>query len=208
MTPVVLVHGWGYDASLWERVRALLLPEHPVVTLDFRFYGTVPPAPTFAVPVLAVGHSLGALWWLAQSAIPWSRLLAINGFPRFTETDGYAPAVAPRLLTRMQAQFAREPEFVLADFHARCGGQAPAGRPDLARLAAGLGWLADWDGREMLAARRAEVSALAASDDPIVPQAMSAMAWGEACATVDTAGHLLPLTHPEVCADWIERLAA
>lgn len=208
MNTVVLVHGWGYDSGIWDAVRARLDPELQVIALDFRFYGTVPPAPTFAVPVIAVGHSMGALWWLSQAQIPWRKLLAINGFPRFTETDGYAPAVAPRLLARMQAQFAKEPDVVLADFHARCGGHAPTATPDLARLASGLGWLADWDGRETLAARRADICALAGSDDSIVPQAMSAMAWGSQCESIATPGHLLPLTQPELCARRIESLAA
>lgn len=207
MTTVVLLNGWGYDAKLWDTVRAHLDPALEVITLDFGFYGneclkfgageTAP---------LAVGHSLGALWWLAQAPEAWRRLLCINGFPRFTATAGYAPAVAPRLLARMRTQFARDPAAVLADFHARCGGHTPAGRPELARLAAGLDWLAQWDGRATLAARRADVVALASRADPIVPAAMSAMAFGDV-AWIDAPGHLLPLTHPALCAQWIERLA-
>jgi pimeloyl-ACP methyl ester carboxylesterase len=234
VTSVVLVHGWGFDAGVWDAVRARLKTE--VASIDFGYFGapaTVPSSPTspqgdgrhavavpsmarnsaqpntFAEPVIAVGHSLGALWWLAQADIPWRRLLCINGFPRFTEAADYAPAVAPRLLARMQTQFARDPAAVLADFHARCGGHAPAGAPDVERLAAGLAALADWDGRAALAARRADVFALAGADDPIVPAAMSAMAFsGGHLASVEAPGHLLPLTHAELCAEWIERLAA
>lgn len=214
MKTVVLVHGWGYDASLWDPVRTLLDPELQVVVPDLRFYATspaVPPAPTFAVPVLAVGHSLGALWWLARAGIPWRRLLCINGFPRFTETTDFAPALAPRLLERMRTQFARDPAAVLADFHARCGGTT-AGAPDMARLATGLDWLAQWDGRATLAERHADIWALAGTDDPIVPRAMSEQAFAGLPAGrlefIDTPGHLLPLTHPEVCARRIESLAA
>ncbi len=211
MSRVVLLHGWGYDASLWDAVRSHL--KTGATTLDLGFYGapvTVPPAPTFTEPVLAVGHSLGALWWLTQSELRWRKLLAINGFPRFTEATGYAPAVAPRVLARMRQQFAHDPATVLADFHARCGAKgawAPSGTPDTTRLAAGLDALAQWDGRVALAARRADIVALAGTHDPIVPAAMSAMAFGE-IKLVDAPGHLLPLTHPELCAAWIERLAA
>lgn len=210
MTTVVLVHGWGYDASLWDAVRARL--DIAVATLDFGYFGApaaVSPAPTFAAPVVAVGHSLGALWWLAQADIPWRRLLCINGFPRFTATADYAPAVAPRVLARMQQQFRRDPAAVLADFHARCGGHAPNATPNVARLAAGLDDLASWDGRAALAARRADVVALAGARDPIVPAAMSAQAFaGGPLETIDAPGHLLPATHPERCARWIEALAA
>jgi len=236
VTTVVLVHGWGYDTGVWDALRARLALTLRVATLDWGFFGaaaTVPPVPTspqgagrhavavpsmardsaqpntFPEPVIAVGHSLGALWWLAQADIPWRRLLCINGFPRFTEAPDYAPAVAPRVLARMQAQFAREPAAVLADFHARCGGHAPGGTPDVARLATGLDALATWDGRAALAARRADVFALAGAGDPIVPTAMSALAFsGGHLATVDAPGHLLPLTHAGLCAQWIERLAA
>ncbi|GAB1393190.1 alpha/beta hydrolase [Rhodocyclaceae bacterium] len=204
MSQIILVHGWGYDASIWDAVRVHLKID--AVTLDLGFYGAVLPAPTFAEPVIAVGHSLGALWWLAQSPTSWRKLLCLNGFPRFTETTDYAHAVTPRVLTRMQQQFARDPATVLADFHARCGGHAPAGTPNTARLAAGLDWLAQWDGRATLAARRADVVALAGTQDPIVPAAMSAMAFGTP-ENIDAPGHLLPLTHPELCAQWIERLA-
>jgi len=210
VTTVVLAHGWGYDAGIWDAVRARLPATWNVVPIDFGYFGAVPPAPTFDEPVIAVGHSLGALWWLTQADIRWSKLLAINGFPRFTETADYAPAVAPRVLARMRQQFERAPAAVLADFHARCGGHAPNATPDIARLAAGLDWLAEWDGRAALAARRSDVFALAGSEDPIVPAAMSAMAFGAVAsvATIDAEGHLLPVTHPGPCAEWIARLAA
>lgn len=206
MTTVILLHGWGYDASLWDEVRARLPRSFAVETLDFGYFGPERMKIGAGETALAVGHSLGALWWLSQSELPWRRLLSINGFPRFTETDNYAPAIAPRVLSRMQQQFRRDPSAVLAEFHARCGGHAPAGHPDVERLAAGLTALATWDGRETLATRRNEVVALAGTHDPIVPAAMSAMAFG-AVEFVDAPGHLLPITHPELCARWVERLA-
>ncbi len=207
MTTVVLLNGWGYDAGLWDTVRAHLDPALEVVTFDFGFFGDARlKVGAGRTAPLVVGHSLGALWWLAQAPETWRRLLCINGFPRFTEAADYTPAVAPRLLARMRMQFARDPLTVLAEFHARCGGHAPSGVPDLARLAAGLDWLAQWDGRATLALRRADVVALASRTDPIVPAAMSAIAFGD-LIWVDAPGHLLPLSHPELCAQWIERLA-
>jgi pimeloyl-[acyl-carrier protein] methyl ester esterase len=207
---VVLVHGWGCEARIWDAVRANLDPAVPVECLDFGYFGAVPPAPTFTEPFLAVGHSLGALWWLAQSDIPWRRLLCINGFARFTAAEGY-PGVAPRMLERMRAQFARDPAAVLADFHARCGSQSPAGTPVAAHLANGLAQLADWDARAALAARAADVFALAATDDPIVPRTMSEAAFAALPADqlefIAAPGHMLPITHPALCTQWIERLA-
>lgn len=212
MTAVVLVHGWGYDANVWDAVRERLSPALPVTTIDLGFFGAVSPAPTFPEPVIAVGHSLGALWWLVQSGIPWRRLLCINGFPRFCAAKDYAPAVPPRVLARMRAQLLRDPAAVLAGFHARCGATGPARAPDLARLEAGLGWLATWDGRAMLTARSNDIHALASTDDQIVPLAMSTMSFaGLPAGHLELAavpGHVLPLAAPTRCAQWIEKRAA
>lgn len=209
---IVLVHGWGYDARVWDAVRMRLDPALQVETIDFGYFGAAAlPAPSFHEPVLAVGHSLGALWWLTQNEIPWRRLLCIDGFPRFTETAGYAPAVSSRVLERMRKQFAADPAAVLADFNARCGIPGPSATPDRARLAAGLAQLTDLDGRAALAARKDDVWVLAGTDDPIVPRALTEAAFAALPAGhvgyVSAPGHALPLTAPERCAAWIERLA-
>lgn len=207
MSRVVLLHGWGYDASLWDTVRDLLPAGLAVDTIDLGYFGAARPAAAVLEPVtLAVGHSLGALWWLTQTTEAWQRLLCINGFARFTATAGYL-GVAPRLLARMRQQFSRDPAAVLADFHARCGGHAPAAVPDIPSLAAGLGWLADCDGRTTAAARRRDIFALAGTHDPIVPPAMSAGAFPDQCEFIASTGHLLPLTAPAACAARIARLA-
>lgn len=211
MACIVLAHGWGFDHHVWDAVRARLAPAHRVETVDFGFFGAVSPEPRFSEPVIAVGHSLGACWWLTQAAIPWRRLLLINGFPRFTEADDYAPAVAPRVLARMRKQFGQHPAAVLAEFRAFCGASPAADDFDAARLAAGLDWLAEWDGRGRLAERAGDIWALAGLNDAIVPVGMSRAALaglGDRLAFADAAGHVLPLVAPELCAEWIERLAA
>ncbi|RLJ68571.1 alpha/beta fold hydrolase [Sulfurisoma sediminicola] len=212
MATIVLAHGWGFDHGVWNEVRARLSSAHRVETLDFGFFGA-PRQPKVGdgETVIAVGHSLGACWWLAQSPIPWSRLLLINGFPRFTEAADYAPAVAPRVLARMRKSFAQQPAEVLAEFRAFCGAApAPAGF-DASRLAAGLEWLAEWDGRGVLRDRAGEIRALAGSNDPIVPAGMSRAALAclpaEHLEFADVAGHVLPLAAPALCAAWIERVA-
>ena len=211
MATIVLAHGWGFDRHVWDDVRSRLAPSHRVETIDFGFFGAVSPAPTFSEPVIAVGHSLGACWWLTQSPTPWRRLLAINGFPRFTEAADYAPAVAPRVLARMRNAFARDPAEVLNEFRAFCGAPPAPAAFDAARMAAGLDWLAQWDGRARLAERAADVRALAGGNDPIVPSGMSRAAFGMLegrFAFAGVAGHVLPLAAPELCAEWIERVAA
>jgi len=208
---ILLVHGWSYDRHLWDGVAARL-SDHRLFCVDFGYSGE-PEFPDLPAdePLLAVGHSLGALWLLTQERYAWTRLLFINGFPRFTEAPDYAPAVAPRALARMQTQLAKDPARVLADFHARCGGPAPEGEPQLPRLSEGLRWLADLDGRAMLAARRDDIWAIAGADDAIVPQAMSAAAFAPLppgrLEIANAPGHLLPLADPQRCAALIARLA-
>lgn len=208
---ILLVHGWSYDRHLWDDVAAHL-DSHNLFRVDFGYTGEPDfPAVPQDEPLLAVGHSLGVAWLLTQNRYAWTRLLSINGFPRFTETTDFAPAVGPRVLARMAKQLRREPAQVLADFHVRCGGSPPTGAPHLDRLAEGLGWLAELDGRATLAARAADIRVLAGMDDAIVPQAMSAMAFAPLppghLEFTSTPGHLLPLTDPTRCAALITRLA-
>lgn len=210
MATIVLAHGWGFDHGVWNEVRARLAAAHRVQTLDFGFFGA-PRQTVMNEPVIAVGHSLGACWWLAQSPIPWRRLLLINGFPRFTEAADYAPAVAPRVLARMRKTFAGQAAAVLNEFRTVCGAPAAPAGFDAERLAAGLDWLAEWDGRNILRVRAADIWALAGADDPIVPAATSRAAL--ACLPAEHlgfaagTGHVLPLAAPGLCAEWIERVA-
>jgi len=208
---ILLVHGWSYDRHLWDGV-AVRLDGHRLFHVDFGYTGE-PKFPDIPAdePLLAVGHSLGVVWLLTQERYTWTRLLSINGFPRFTEADDYAPAIAPRALARMQTQLAKDPLRVLADFHARCGGLGPAGAINPSRLAEGLQALADLDGRAALAARSNDIWALAGASDAIVPQAMSAAAFAPLppgrLEIANAPGHLLPLTDPQRCAALMARLA-
>ena len=207
---ITLIHGWGYDATLWREV-VPLLAGLDVEVCDLGFFGHLQlPAPCDA-PRVAVGHSLGALWWLAQSGLPWRSLIAINGFPRFTAAPDFPQGVAPRVLDRMRKRFALAPATVLVDFQAACGGSGPILPLDTAPLAAGLQSLANVDGRAAWTARAADIRALAGRRDAIVPAALSEAAG---CALpagrlrwIEDGGHLLPLSHPRECADLIRAAA-
>ena len=208
---ITLVHGWGYDATLWREVVPLLSGVN-VEVADLGFFGhPVLPAPGDP-PDLAVGHSLGVLWWLTLAGQPWTKLLAINGFPRFTAADDFRQGIAVRVLDRMKQRFATAPAEVLADFQAACGGAGPELPRDIARLGKGLATLAEADGRIMFAQRQTDVFALAGRHDTIVPASMSEAAFAGLPAGrlrwIEDGGHLLPLTHPHACAQWIREVAA
>lgn len=190
---ILLVHGWGFDAALWDGVRAGLPCGLNAQALDLGFFGA-PTEPPPARVTLAVGHSLGALWLLRQDIAP---VLAVNGFPRFTAAPDFPHGVPPRMVERMARRLADAPAEVVDAFRARCGaGPAPAA-PDAGRLAWGLDLLLSGDARP---AR--PLAALAGRADPIVAPAMTEAAFGAAVTWLD-GGHLLPLTHPHAVAQAI-----
>lgn len=193
---VLLVHGWGFDASVWDAVRVRLPEGWSVHAVDLGFLG--PPAMDVPEAVdVAVGHSLGLLWLLERRPCRWGRLMSVNGFPRFTAAADYAAGVPVRLVDRMLKRLEGDAAAVVADFRARCGAAAAeATRLDVPRLAEGLRLLRDGDARPA----PADVVALAGAADPIVPPEMTCGAFA-APHMVPGGGHLLPLTHPaEVAA--------
>jgi len=204
--PILLVHGWGFRATFWDPLVARL-PDFAVETVDLGFFG---PArrPTLDCP-LVVAHSMGLPWALAHIPRPWSGVVAVNAFARFTRDTTFVEGVAPRMIERMQTRFADDPAQVTGDFLRRCGIEAP----DLAGLKAAtlgpaLDWLATCDQRAALDALGAPVQALAGTRDQIVPESMSRAAFAyHPLVLAEGAGHLLPLTHPDWVAAYV-RLAA
>ena len=127
---LLFLHGWGLDASLWDGVRAAL-PEFETVAWDRGSFGP-PSAETVEEPVIAVGHSLGAMLLAGMEGV--AGLIAVNGFDRFTGED----AVPPRVVERMRRRFAEAPREVLGDFRARIGAGPAPDRIEPETLAADL----------------------------------------------------------------------
>jgi pimeloyl-[acyl-carrier protein] methyl ester esterase len=190
---ILFVHGWGYDASFWDPVRAAL-GEVPSAALDLGYFGVAETTLPRDVTLL-VGHSLGFLWLARQDALKQMPLVGINVFPRFLEADDYHPAVAARVLERMKRRVASDTRSVLEDFWMRAGATGPDGAPNKAALAAGLDHLAAWDERENLASRASPTRLIAGEEDAIVPAAMTEMAFNGCEITWLPGGHALPRTH-------------
>lgn len=193
---LLFLHGWGLDASLWDGVRAVL-PDFETVTWDRGYFGT-PSSEAIEGPVVAVGHSLGAMLLAGR----FDRLVAVNGFDRFSGED----AVPPRIVERMRSRFAEAPGEVLSDFRQRIGAGAAPERMDEASLAADLALLASTDRHRN---DGKNIIVLHSSADPLLPAAMRETTFaGAPRETLAEAGHLLPLTHPEWVADRIRAFAA
>jgi pimeloyl-[acyl-carrier protein] methyl ester esterase len=213
MTEIVFVHGWGFDARAWDRVRQGL-PDFETEAVDLGFYGR--PAGTSAngrEPVIAVGHSLGFLWLLHERPFPWRALVSVSGMARFARAPGYAHGVAPRVLDAMIAKLRQAPDEVVAEFFGRCGIDGDVGDGlDESRLGEALIWLKDWDARDEFAAEESPVLALFAEDDAIVPRALSETNFAARANTTVAAradgGHALPVTRAGWCAERIREFVS
>ncbi len=194
------LHGWAFDHGLWQQVLPLL-PEFDCRADDRGYFDEPHPV---AEGEIAVCHSFGTMRALARPA-GLRALVAINGFDCFTARDGF-PGIPPRVLDRMIARFAAAPEEVVSQFRSRCGTAQTPALADAAALLADLQTLREADLR---AACTLPISALHAADDPIVPAAMHPALFAASpalhTATLATGGHLLPLTEPQACADFIRR---
>lgn len=190
---ILFVHGWGYDAHFWDPLRALL-GDVPSTGLDLGYFGAAKAALPHQ-PTLLVGHSLGFLWLVRQSALRDVPLVGINAFPRFLEADDYRPAVAARVLERMKRRVVGDTRSVLEDFWTRAGAAGPSGAPNAAALAEGLDHLAAWDERENLASRASPTRLIAGREDAIVPAAMTEMAFKGSEIAWLPGGHALPRSH-------------
>jgi pimeloyl-ACP methyl ester carboxylesterase len=186
---ILLVHGWGFDPGLWDPLRAAQ-PGQDWAVVDLGHFG---PARIELPPdlQLVVGHSFGCLWAMAHPGLAGIPLLAVNGFPRFAAGPDFPHGTPQRVLERMLTRLAQAPGEVLRAFHARCGTELPPGEPQLDRLRADLERMRDEDARGWPG--RQPVLALAAADDPLLPEALCRQAFPGALRLLPDGGHALPL---------------
>src|SRR3546814_262344 len=202
------LHGWGFDAALWDSMRATLGGD----ASDLGYFGERRQFGDDERPFVAVGHSLGALLWLKALPPNCAGLVVINGFDRFAGEPGDPTAVPRRMVERMIARFRERPAQVLADFRERCGAERPVTATLQAeRLSRGLEILRDTDARE--AARRLHwpVLVLHGNEDAILQTAMREAVFSDSRHVERHAlsghGHLLPLTAPEWCVEHVRAFA-
>lgn len=212
-TPLLLlVHGWGLGPGLWRPlIRAL--PDASCHTLDLGFFGKPRLLVPTHRPLLAVGHSLGFLWLLHHlEQAPWRDLcvglVSIAGFSRFSRSSQFPEGRDPRFLARMRQRLPMDTTGVLKAFCQQSGWSASA-LPTVANptpLLEGLDWLEAWDGRAALAAWKGTLYSLAAQDDQIVPPALTTACFAQKnIRWLQEGGHLLPLTRPLECAEYVRQ---
>lgn len=201
-----LVHGWGFDGSIWrELIRAL--PDFEVAVADLGYFGATPtPAPDR--PFIAVTHSYGTMHVLAQDSPQCLGLVAINGFACFSQRGSFA-GTSPRVLDRMLAQFRRDRRAVLAQFRERCGLSGAVPEFDAERLERDLIELRDGDYRQRLRQSGLPVRGIHGLADPILTNSCTTAYLGQSAhvSCIAEAGHMLPLSHPDACAAEVRALA-
>lgn len=208
---IVFVHGWGFDARIWDQLRAHL-SEIPSVALDLGFRDSKSKMPEIpAGEIIAVGHSLGFLWLLKNRPFAWRKIVSVNGFSKFLSADDFPSGLDARILNAMIKHCKQDAPAVVVDFFKNCGHDEKLEAFNQDKLVAGLLWLRDWDIRETLKAEKTPVLALAGTDDPIVPQALTEASFSDqkrAQLQWQGGGHLLPLSAPAWCADHIRDFIA
>lgn len=196
-----LVHGWGFDASFWTPMLAHL-PDVSAQVVDCGYFGSEHRPALPDAPYLAIGHSAGSLALLEQDLPGCEELVFFNGFPRFTAAPDFPDGTPERVLTRMRARLKRDSAAVLHDFRALCGTDAPlSGTPDVDALDRGLEALQTLDCRPQAANWNDRLHWMTGADDPFGATKAGFAPPGERVE----GGHLLPLTHPGLCADFVRR---
>lgn len=203
---LVLMHGWGYDATLWNDVAPLLAPL-AVTKLEAGYFGAAPFLTLPTRPFIAIGHSAGGLWFLKQNLTHCRTVILINSFTRFTRGEDFPLGQAASILARMSRRLATAPDDVITTFRKNIGDSSAFCHPVTDRLMSGLADLTADDARHQARIMTPPLHALAGSDDPLIPPPLSSMcfenphhlAWAE-------GGHMLPLTQPHLCARFIRNI--
>ncbi|SCA54882.1 putative Hydrolase or acyltransferase [Candidatus Terasakiella magnetica] len=203
MTKLIFVHGWGFDASFWDGLRAEL-PDFDTACVDLGFFNQ--PEEMLDPDAVYITHSMGMAWVL-ETVKSCKGLIAINGFSKFCADENWANGVAPRMLSRMIRQFEKTPEKVWTDFMVNCGHAEPILR-DTANeqlLLEGLQYLESCDVREKLEGFDAPFLAIAAQKDRIVPENLTRASFGEDVIWYKEGNHLLPMFETKSLAEHIQR---
>jgi pimeloyl-[acyl-carrier protein] methyl ester esterase len=199
---LVFIHGWGFDAHVWDALGERLA-NYPQTRVNLGFLGANK-SPLFSGDGrILIGHSFGFVHGLMQRH-NWRGWIAINSFMRFVAAEKKTGCVPPPALRDMRARLQKNPEETLHNFYKMIGATPHLGTPNVERLTAALDELRDADVKDTLEKLGVPGLALAGSEDPLVPDAVSEelgrLAKGGGLLVSQGGNHMLPQARPAWCA--------
>ncbi len=197
---IVLLHGWGCSARVWDELATRLAPRFRVHAPDLPGYGATPACAPYTLQALAdavarraprrcrvAGWSLGgevALAWARRAPYQVERLALIGTTPCFMSRPGWPCATAPAVLREFGQRLESDRAGTLARFAAAQArgdartnrfagllGRLVEGSATDGALSAGLRVLAHADLRRELSRVRQPALVLHGARDRIVPPA-------------------------------------
>ena len=229
--PVILIHGFGFHASVWEPLAARLGGDYTARAVDLPGYGGAAgpgadAAPDWPEDAHWVGWSLGGV--LALDAVRRGRrprsLALIGAAPRMVRNGDWPHAIEPAAFAAFAGDVARAPAAALRRFAALVARgdrrerqvreqlRAHAAAPAAETLRRGLAALRRADLRDAWAAHPVAQLSLWGERDALLPAtgaaAARALRPADPAAVVPGAGHAPLLSDPAFCAERLRRFWA
>lgn len=130
--PLVLIHGWGFNGSVWDSLLPALRERFEVTVVDLPGYRSRPPIDPVTLSALAadvagqlpepacwLGWSLGGQVAL-QAALDFpqqvEQLILVGATPRFVQGEGWREAVKQRVLDDFGRDLIRARETTIGRF--------------------------------------------------------------------------------------------
>ncbi len=207
---LTFIHGWGMDNRVWGKLLTHF-PEEKIRFINLCFTNNIIPSKVEgSLHSLSVGrddkaiyitHSLGTMWALKHHYHDMAGLITINGFTNFTDF------IDKRILRSMQKHLKRNPNILMNEFwdNISLPSDLRSDNLNIDRLYEGLEWLINWDVEPELKALQVPILSLAGNKDPLLSNKMLEKQLLSTNINInENGGHILPLTHPEWCANKIK----
>ncbi len=188
--PLVLFHGWGFDAKIWSSLLPRLGGCYQLYLVDLPGFGLTPPMawdlfksglfeqlpPTFAMLGWSMGGLIGTQLAI-EAPLRITHLVNIASSPCFIQGRGW-PGVSQTVFNKFHDDLSSNPEHLLKQFiELQLQGQTMAlgHPPSLSGLQAGLDVLVRSDHRQALKTLTQPVCYMFGRLDSIVPWRTSAL---------------------------------
>lgn len=233
---IVLVHGWGFDSSVWQTLQ-IHLKETNTIAIDLPGYGEQKGNHTewqinhLAEDLIArtpenaiwIAWSLGgllALYIAANKTTHITALLTIAATPCFTQKPNWDCAMNAETFTSFKQSYVDDKEQCLKSFRSLVSFGADSNiikqthsqtcDANSATLLAGLQLLEQTDLRSSLKKIKCPSKFLFADNDVLIPantyKHPDLQSGSNETLLINNASHALPISHPQLIRQQIEAL--